>query len=475
MSDHRESKRVVVDESILASLLGDGPAEAGEDSQVRESPPSAEIAAPSHPDPQPPEVASSSPVIPNLDLTEANPPPATILPRSSGLVALRAQEDAREAVKALKANPQAPADAPSPARRTPAPASRQPVRVRPRVSLPPPGVRKMAPALAGRPKHDDPESLHELGARHFAAGEFAEAARCYEKALEGNKGSWSAVLNLGLCRERLGLLDEAVDSFGRAVELSSEQPEAHAGVARCRLSQGSFEEAIEAFDRVLDARPDDSQALFGKAAGAQQLGRFKEARECYEALLGRHPGDREITWNLAGVALAMGDEKKARECAETLGNADEGRASSLMILSECAAEAGDDELAAQRGAQLVELAPGSFEAWFNLGVACQRTGRLDVAVDAYNQALAVDGSRGEAIANQGAAMHEAESYQEACELYAAALERAPDHPGLHWNMALATESLGTFDEAEKHYERVTQLQPGWKEAAARLSRLRPAS
>jgi tetratricopeptide (TPR) repeat protein len=92
-------------------------------------------------------------------------------------------------------------------------------------------------------------------------------------------------------------------------------------------------------------------------------------------------------------------------------------------------------------------------------------------VDAYRQAIEVDGERPEAHTNLGAALHESENLQEANRSYQTALRLTPDHAGVHWNMALIAEQQGAFDEAEEHYKQVVASQPHWREAPARLSRL----
>ncbi len=80
------------------------------------------------------------------------------------------------------------------------------------------------------------------------------------------------------------------------------------------------------------------------------------------------------------------------ECASRIGRDDGGRHGAQRTIKS----------AAQLGAQLVKTASGkSFEGWFNLGVAYQKTNRLEQAGQAYAEALKLQTDSPLAYANLG--------------------------------------------------------------------------
>ncbi len=70
---------------------------------------------------------------------------------------------------------------------------------------------------------------------------------------------------------------------------------------------------------------------------------------------------------------------------------------------------------------MVKLASDSYEGWFNLGVAHQRSGRLDQATLAYNEAARIRPGAADVQANLGASLHERGEIGEAVRAYQNAL------------------------------------------------------
>jgi tetratricopeptide (TPR) repeat protein len=191
-------------------------------------------------------------------------------------------------------------------------------------------------------------------------------------------------------------------------------------------------------------------------------------------LLEAYGENEEILSNLAALHFTRNDGRAAKEASERLLKLNPQSETALRILGDLFSEEGDEESVAKYVAQLADVSPDSFDVWYNLALACQKTGRLEVTVDAYKKSLEVNPESAEALNNLGCAYHELEDVRSARESYEASLRIEEEHPGVCWNLALATESQGVFKEAERCYSVVVARQPGWKEAALRLRRLQPA-
>jgi tetratricopeptide (TPR) repeat protein len=127
---------------------------------------------------------------------------------------------------------------------------------------------------------------------------------------------------------------------------------------------------------------------------------------------------------------------------------------------------GDYSGGLQYCSQLVKAAPDSYEGWFNLGAAYQKTGRLEQAANAYREALRVCPQAAEANANLGAVLQERGDLPGARELYQQVLTASPKLPGALWNLAIAAEREGRTEEAEKLLERLMAVAPGISTVAA---------
>ncbi len=487
MKRPNDGGRIVIDESVLDHLFG-GAGDSGK------------------PETQAPAGAPDTKV-PKQEIKDDGEPDAKITPRTGGAIAkaggaanpTRIPEGAQRKPEARPKAPPAQAgfltpqvawartaaevEAPrQPEARTPKPVVinfnaplANPLPEKPAPPLPYPVAPTPAPLVEAEEASDDPAALHQSGERLFLKGDFDAAAEAYRAAAALDRTSWPAHFNLGLCLESAGEFEAAVQAFEEAHGLDEGRTEARLRAAVNHLRTGQPEKALHYFEGVLDRDPENSLATFGKGVATQQLGQWSAAKDCYKALLRDHSESEDLMANLAVVSLALKDYARAKEYAETLDENAGKRDFAIRLKAECAIAQADEETAAQCSAQLVEMAEDSYDAWFNLGVACQRTGRLEVAVDAYKQAMLVDPKRTDARVNLGAVLQESENLQEARQLYEAALQVESGHPGIRWNLGLIAETQGMFEEAERHYAAVTASQPHWKEAAGRLSRLNPAA
>jgi tetratricopeptide (TPR) repeat protein len=133
---------------------------------------------------------------------------------------------------------------------------------------------------------------------------------------------------------------------------------------------------------------------------------------------------------------------------------------------------GDYKSAAQLGAQLVKTASSSFEAWFNLGVAYQKTNRLEQAGQAYAEALKLKPDSALAYSNLGATLQERGDLPEARKVYERALQLAPETPAALWNLAIVQDRLGNPSETEKCVEKLVEVDPEREDAWFRIGYLR---
>jgi tetratricopeptide (TPR) repeat protein len=93
------------------------------------------------------------------------------------------------------------------------------------------------------------------------------------------------------------------------------------------------------------------------------------------------------------------------------------------------------------------------------------------AAEAYRSALAADPGLVDAYVNLGRLAHAAGDAREAARLDHLALERSPDDPIVHFNLALALEDLGSHASAVAHYQRALALDADFADAHYNLGAL----
>ena len=73
--------------------------------------------------------------------------------------------------------------------------------------------------------------------------------------------------------------------------------------------------------------------------------------------------------------------------------------------------------------------------------------------------------------NLGRIAHQSGSFAEAVRLYHHALERSPEDPVIHFNLALALEDARGAAPAASHYEKALELDPSFADAHYNLAAL----
>ena len=317
-----------------------------------------------------------------------------------------------------------------------------------------------------------PELVWTKAHLEFQLGHFENALEDYHKVLETQPNHKAARYNAALCLEKLKRYDEAAVAFRKAADLDPKLGEAILGVGVAELHRNKPEAALAAFEECLKAQPDNTGALYGRAVTLHLLGRNDEAMESYHKLLPNNSADAELVTNVIRLALERKEYDKVREYSEKLLKLRPNAQAGLSGMIAAAMARGDHKSAAQLGAQLVKTASSSFEAWFNLGVAYQKTNRLEQAGQAYAEALKLKPDSALAYANLGATLQERGDQPEARKAYERALQLEPENTTALWNLAIVQERLGNPSETEKCIEKLVEVDPEREEAWFRVGYLR---
>ncbi len=208
------------------------------------------------------------------------------------------------------------------------------------------------PLYRPRGPKEEAEELHRRGLAAFTADRYAEAERLFERALLMNPGHVAALESLGVCQERLGRVDEAMETMRSLAEAEPGHVMAWTNLSRYHAQRGEIEEAERLkghasflvmqqkmgereaerrrreesetrrrdleereglFLKVLDLDPGDVVANFGLGKLYMDLERFEEAVPRFRrAVEGQK--DYSMAFNhLAACLVRLGRRDEARE------------------------------------------------------------------------------------------------------------------------------------------------------------------
>jgi tetratricopeptide (TPR) repeat protein len=269
--------------------------------------------------------------------------------------------------------------------------------------------------------------------------EFAEAAECFQEAVEAypSRRSVAALNDLGRALTEQGRVREANESYQRAIQMDAAFPIAHLNLAENLLAAGKRAEAVASMLKGLAAGSGSMGVVFTAASLFQRAGELERATICYEEVVKLDPGSSDARNNLATVLAAQG---KLAEAAEHL----------------------------QRG---IRRDSGSVDMHFNLGQILLRMGQTNEAITAYRSALKLDPRHLDARSGLATALATMNQLDPAITELSEVVRIAPNMLDAHFNLAAMLEQKGRLDEALHHYQEVLRIDPADAAAAQAVTRL----
>ncbi len=119
---------------------------------------------------------------------------------------------------------------------------------------------------------------------------------------------------------------------------------------------------------------------------------------------------------------------------------------------------------------VVAVRPENYRAHSNLGDALSIAGRLDEAVEHYQEALRLDNKSADTHYNLAIALAQKGLGDEAIRHYTEALLITPNDPDIHNNLAMVLEAKGQQRQALSHYYRALRLRPDHAQAHVNVAR-----
>jgi tetratricopeptide (TPR) repeat protein len=122
----------------------------------------------------------------------------------------------------------------------------------------------------------------------------------------------------------------------------------------------------------------------------------------------------------------------------------------------------DEAVAALR--REVEITPDHGSAWYNLGIALARQGKLNEAVAAYRRQVGITPDHGNAWNNLGVALARQDELDEAVAAFQQQVRVTPDHRQAWNNLGVALRDQGKLDEAAAAFQQQVRVTPDHRQA-----------
>jgi len=288
----------------------------------------------------------------------------------------------------------------------------------------------------------------QQGVEAHKAGQIQEADRLYTSVIQAQPKHPDANHNMGVLSVGVGKVQEALPFFKTALE-------ANPATAQFWLS---FIDTLIKLDQLADAKAVLDQA---KSNGAKGDGFDMLKQRLNEATVQKPPQDQLQT--LIDL-YSQGQLQQALKQAEALVQQFPMSVVLYNIQGAILQELGQLDLSIDAYNKALAIEPNYADAHYNIGMALQRQGKLKEAIKAYNKALAIKPDNAEAYNNMGIALHEQGKLEEVIEAYNKALAIKPDYAEAYYNMGGTLEEQGKLEEAIEAYNKALAIKPDYAEA-----------
>lgn len=148
----------------------------------------------------------------------------------------------------------------------------------------------------------DAQAWNYLGVACQRAGQPADAAAAYQRAVTLDRDLVEAHYNLGLLWLEQNKPDAAVTEFTTYTLQRRNEPEGWLKLGSAQLHVGDFLAAEKSFSTARDLNPNNAEALNGLGLACVERGRSREASQFFAAAVQYHPDYAPALLNLATVA-----------------------------------------------------------------------------------------------------------------------------------------------------------------------------
>lgn len=265
------------------------------------------------------------------------------------------------------------------------------------------GIPQLAAAL-DKYRPETAEFYFELAEAYAHIGQFDEAIRRYEEAVNRKPGFRAAWVGLGTTLSKSGQDDRAAEALRQALEPDAKDASILNDLGLILLRQGKLNEAEARFRRAVESDPDFPEAHSNLGGVLSQIGDRAGAEQSYRNAIRLKPDYAAAHDNLATLLIARGDFAQAEHHFRKSIEADGGFAPARHDYGVALAAMERYDEARVQFETAVQLDPARAETHSWLADMLAVKGMTARAIQQYEQALAIDPEMGAAHLGLGSAL-----------------------------------------------------------------------
>ncbi len=264
----------------------------------------------------------------------------------------------------------------------------------------------------------DWEEYFKLGHDYFNGRMYDKAVEAFEACVRLKADYKEAWYNLGVAYGRQSRYRKEIDAYQKAVELDPRYEKALYNLAIAYEDAELLEDALATYERIEAVAPKALDALVNQGILRARLGQLPKAVQTYKRAIALDGAMADAWFNL-GIAFGRMADRETDEAIR--------------------ADLWSDEREAYM--KTVELAPGYYKGWYNLGISENKLGNVVGEIAAYEKALENRERYPQALFNLAFAYEDASDNARALATWNRYVEVAGDLPTEHEFVAIARDNI----------------------------------
>lgn len=275
----------------------------------------------------------------------------------------------------------------------------------------------------------------EAGVVALARGDNERAESWFQRARSMLPGDPGCVIGSARAAQRLGNSKQALDRARKAFDMAPDDPEVLAGLGDILAENGSLDKAIQVYDRALRISNNSPEVRVARSNLLMSAGRPQEAITDLELVVEATQDEHRAWGALANAHASCGEYEKGLHAAQNAVMIAPRNIDYRLQLATICRQAGQLDQALEILSELVQSEPNRGDVAREKARVHEERREVELAIDAYNRALAINSQDPEAIVHAAQLLKQIKAYEEAGELLERGTKLLPDDADLHQQLA----------------------------------------
>ena len=306
--------------------------------------------------------------------------------------------------------------------------------------------------------------FYNLGILYGKLGRFNESVTSLSKAIDLDKGQAIFYLALGDAFRELKETGRALENYVKAIEIDPKMKDAHSSLISLLCEQGNYEEAIDRGERLTEFYPTEGWP-FGILGLVYFLKKdYQNAIFYYGMAIDYEPEKAFLYSGLGDIYYEQYELTKAGNMYESAIKLSPS-VWAYKQLARIYQEQGLWNLAERNYKEAINMAPGAYEVYLELGKFYALTGKLDKALSTFDKALSLNPSlfsvcaleKGMVFMRMGNEDKARGIFEKGIEDLESKIAKEPKKPHFYLQLGLFWRELKNYDKLIEALEKALEL------------------